>query len=214
MMRRRTYGPLFLLALALLVSSVGCPNSSTVSAGNGTVRVNVINTNGDEWTEGLIQLDKVVVRPLDPKVNEFLGQNPLSLISDAVVIWTMQRVADSELVVGLSSGTYEIVQLDLSGAFFVADPASPDSNGCWYIEPQAVITLPPLGQNFPAPLTFTVQPDTDGLVTLTWDMSALGQAFFDSFNPPVDPVFEGGICIGTSDEAALTALVGTYLTVE
>jgi hypothetical protein len=209
---------LFLLALALLVSSVGCPNSSTISTGNGTVRVNVINTNGDEWTAGgLVQLDKVLVRPLDPEVNEVLGVNPLSLISDAVVIWTMQRVADSELVVGLSSGTYEIVQLDLSQASFVADPASPDSNGCHWIEPQAAITLPPLGQNFPAPLTFTVQPDTDGLLTLTWDMSALAQAIFETYNPPVDPVLEGGFCLGTAgttDEAALADLVGTYLTVE
>jgi hypothetical protein len=210
MMRRAKTGFLFLLTMALLLVSAGCPDSTPIGSGNGSVLLSVYNTNVGKWGGGaFFQVDRIAVRPTDPEANALLGARSLLLLQEGVVVdGTTPQVDPSFFnALFLSGGEYQIVEFTLSNFFFgEANPM--DDPECEFI-----FAYDTTMTNFPTPLTFTVQPNSDGEVRMTFDVAALADAVVASYDDPSTAIFFPD-CDGDLDPDLLAAQLGTFLTLD
>ena len=220
-------GLLLLLVMVLLASSVGCPNSTVIGAGNGAVELVIFNVNQGRWADqpltdrAFLTIRRIQIRPMDPATSALLGtQNEFTLTPGPVFINMQQpqynpvsQLPDFGLT-GLSQGTYEVVELELTSFNFTdnapGDPSTCESNLNFYTPPTVTIT------NFPTPLTFTVTRDQDVMVALTFDVAAMVVAM----NAASDCTAGG--CIGALpfcspgpiDATQFGDLYATYLTLD
>jgi hypothetical protein len=210
-MRQARNGFLFLLTVGLLLVSAGCPNSTPIGAGNGSVLLSISNANVGKWGgAAFFSVDRAAIRPLDPAANTLLGARSLLLLQDSIVIDGTVPDVDPGFfsTIQLSAGQYEITELTLAN--FVFFEANPDFSNT---ECEFIFAYDTTMTNFPQPLTFTVRPDYDGGLKMTFDIDALAQAVVASYANPAGSLNYPD-CDGDLNASLLAANIGTFLTLE
>ena len=215
-------GLLLLLVMVLLATSVGCPNSTVIGAGNGAVELAIFSINQGRWLfdgpldQARLTINRIHIRPTDMAADDLLGNNSLLTLTPSPIFVNLHAPQVSPTFIlqiigltGLSQGTYEIVELQLSGIKLqdeTHDPSTCESNLNFYLLSAVTIT------NFPTPLTFTVTRDQDVMVSLTFDVSAMVVAMNDAST--CIPCTAAFCAPGTIDPAQFGALYATYLTLD
>ncbi|NIM62968.1 MAG: hypothetical protein GTO30_15370 [Acidobacteria bacterium] len=215
-------GLLLLLAATLVVVSTGCPNSTVITAGNGTVRMSVITPNPTRFTFGSFDIDRILIRPVDAGASQAIGAQftgkELSLLRTFLFVNVSEPMVDPSFLrpVPLSEGDYEIIEIRYSDMQF-GDPTNPwvppDPTTCEgaqrFYFPPGEITV----DSFAVPQIFTVSNAQETSLTLTFDIEKMITALNNSY----DCVMVGGTYQqqnpSTWDESQFIAQTLDYLTI-
>ena len=221
---RARNGFLVLLTTALVVVSVGCPSSTTITAGVEAVQMVIINANPSRFDIGVINIDRILVRPVDASASQALGTSrDLSLLPFGVFIDTSQPMVDPLFLdaTQLSQGVYEVIEIRFSQLLFFDQDLPTDPSTCesyqFLYEPKvpgpagfpisATITV----TNFAVPQQFTVVNAQDTAFTLTFDLTQLMTTLHNAYT--CSPGC-GAFCVTNFDVDQFAAGTLDYLTFE
>ena len=211
---RARNGFLVLLTAALVVVSVGCPNSTSITSGVGSAQLVIINANPSRFDQGFFNIDRLLVRPLDPDASQVLGiDRDISLLPFGAFVDTTLPMVDPLFLDAtlLSQGVYEVVEIRLSGVFFFdmdpTDPSTCESFIDFYDTGADKITL----TNFAVPQQFTILNAQDTMFTLTFDLTQMMTTLNNAYTCSVGC---GAFCISNFDPDQFAADTLDYLTFE
>ena len=211
MMRRVKLGLLFALTLALTVVGTGCPDATPVSSGAGSAILAVNNGNVGKWEAiAIFQIDRIGIRPLDPEADAVAGTRDFLLINESIVVDGFTPVVDPQnfSAVYLAPGTYRITELILSNMTFWELAPEFLGDECEFIDAFDTVMT-----NFTTDLTFTVPPDSDVVVTMNFDISAMATAIEASYADPLSAIYYPD-CFGDLDPDLFAANLPTFLTID
>jgi len=210
---RARNGLLAVLAVALVVVSAGCPNSRSITAGIGTAQLSVTLTNPSRFDFGFFNVDRILVRPIDPGASQALGnRRDISVLPFGVFIDSGIATVDPSFLIPikLSKGTYEVVEVRISSlSFFDQDfPTDPSTCESFQSAYDTSPTDPAISRNLAVPQQFTIVDGQDTLVALTFDMTKMMTAINNSFTCTPGC---GAFCISNFDSDQLGAAILDYL---
>lgn len=208
---RARNGLLVLLTAALVVVSVGCPNSRSITAGVGTAQLAIVMANPSRFDTGLFNIDRILVRPVDADTSQALGSDrDLSLLPTGVFVDTSEPMVDPLFLdaTQLSQGVYEVVEIRYSQLFFFdpdfpTDPSTCESFQFIYSPPDQIIIT-----NFAVPPQFTVFDSQDTMFTLTFDLTQMMTTLNNAYTCSVGC---GAFCISNFDPIQFAADTLDYL---
>lgn len=205
-----------LLTAALVVVSVGCPSSTTITSGIGSAQLEIIMVNPSRFDLGFFNIDRLLVRPIDASADQVLGSNrDLALLPFGVFIDTSMPTVDPLFLdaTRLSQGVYEVVEIRFSSlSFFDPDfPTDPSTCESYQsiLETPFLLTIPVT--NFAVPQRFTVLDGQDTMFTLTFDLTQMMTTFNNAYTCSVGC---GAFCISNFDPNQFAADTLNYLTFE
>jgi len=206
-------GLLVLLTAALMVVSVGCPNSTSITSGVGATQLVIESANPTRFETGFFNIDRLMVRPVDPNADQILGTaRDLSLLPFGVFVDTAEPMVDPLFLdaTQLSQGVYEVVEIRLSDlVFFDLDPTDPstcESFQAFYFPPGKITVT-----NFAVPQQFTIVDGADTMFKLTFDLTQMMTTLNNAYTCSVGC---GGFCISNFDPNQFAADTLDYLTFE
>jgi hypothetical protein len=207
---------LFVLAMALMVVSAGCPNSNTITSGTGTTQLNVVFTDPSRFEIGTFTISRILVRPLDPRASQALGSaRDIKLTQSPIDAETALGMIDNSFIlpVTLSQGVYEITELRMAslGFFDLDDPLDPstcETSQLFYATSSAEL----INVNLASPPQFTVIDGQETALTLSYDLTAMMQTLSDAFTCTPGGPF--GFSYTNFDENQFAANTLDYLTVD
>lgn len=169
--------------LGILLLSIGCPNSTPVSGGNGQLLLDVqfVNT-ATRWDASFI-IDQIFIRPSDPTVAGIIETGrELALIQLPLFVSSFDPTIDPGfyLPVTLAQGSYDIAGIRITDSFyFDADFDTSGATTCI----DAQLFLAPTNNpnidivNFNPQPVINVVPDSDTVLGITIDLGAFISAF-------------------------------------
>ena len=205
---------LLLLTTTLMVVSVGCPNSTAITSGIGTAQLVINMTNLNRFEVGAFNIRRILIQPIDANAQQSIGtaRDIILTRSSVFVDATLPNVDPGFLTpVTLSAGTYEIVEMEFSGIFFVdtvgfvPDPMSCEGSQQFFSSlPNIMVT------SFATPQRFTISDTQDTQVTLTFDMTQYITTLTNAFTctPGCN-----GFCISNFDPVQFAGDTLDYLTI-
>ena len=202
-----------LLTATLVVVSVGCPSSTTITSGVGTVQMVINMVNPTRFDFGLLNIDRILVRPVDASADQALGSaRDLSLLPFGVFIDTSMPMVDPLFLdpTRLSQGVYEVVEIRFSQLLFIdQDPTDPSTCESYQFvySPQGAITV----TNFAPPQRFTILNAQDTAFTLTFDLTQMMTTLNNAYT--CSPGC-GAFCISNFNATQFAADTLNYLTFE
>ena len=209
---RARNGLLLLVTAALVVVSTGCPNSTSITAGVGRAQLNITLTNPSRFDFGFFNIDRILVRPVDPDAAQIVGNSrDITLLPFGVFVDTAVQMVDPIFLdsTPLSQGVYEVVELRISSLFFSesdfpTDPSTCESYQSFYGPPDVISVT-----NFAIPLQFTISDAQETTYALTFDMTQMLTTLNNAYACPAGC---GGFCLGSFDADQFAADTLDYLT--
>jgi hypothetical protein len=171
-------GLLGIATLGLLLLSIGCPNSTPISAGNGSLVPNIqFVNNTTRWDGGFI-INQIFLSPSDPDLSAIIEPGrQLGILQIDIYVGLFDPTVDVGfyLPVVLAEGSYDIVGIRINNSsYFDADFDVSGATTC--IDSQ--LFLDPLNNpsiniiNFTNQPTVTIAADADTALNLTFDLAA------------------------------------------
>ena len=164
--------------LGLFLLSIGCPNSTPISGGNGSLVPNIQFVNNTTRWDGGFTINQIFLRPSDPSVAAIIEPGrELALIQIDLFVGLFDPTIDLGfyLPVTLAEGSYDISGIRINGSsYFDADFDVSGATTC--IDSQ--LFLAPSNNpsinivNFTNQPTVTVVADADTSLNITIDLAA------------------------------------------
>ena len=205
-------GFLVLVTAALVIASVGCPSSTTITSGVGSAQMVINMVNPTRFDFGLIKFDRIMVRPVDVSAGQALGSaRDISLLPFGVFVDTSMPMVDPLFLdpTQLSQGVYEVIEIRFDQLFFFdqdpTDPSTCASFQSFYQPPGPIIVT-----NFAVPQRFTILNAQDTMFTLTFDVTQLMTTLNNAYT--CAPLFP--FAISNFNAAQFAADTLNYLTFE
>ena len=220
---RARNGFLTLVTAALVVVAVGCPSSTTITSGVGRAQLEIIMANPSRFDLGFINIDRLLIRPVDASAGQVLGDRDIPLLPFGAFIDTSMPMVDPLFLdaTQLAQGVYEVVEIEFSQLFFIDQDLPTDPSTCesyqFIYEPRVPgpsgfpITARITATNFAVPQQFTVLDAQDTALTLTFDLTQLMTTLHNAYT--CSPGC-GAFCISNFDPFQFAADTLNYLTFE
>lgn len=210
---RARNGFLTLVTAALVVVAVGCPSSTTITSGVGSAQLEIIMVNPSRFDLGFINIDRLLVRPVDANAGQVLGSDrDLALLPFGVFIDTSMPMVDPLFLdaTQLAQGVYEVVEIRFSTLQFLdfdpTDPSTCESFQSVYAPPDTIPVT-----NFAVPQRFTILDGQDTMFTLTFDLTQMMTTLNNAYTCSVGC---NAFCITNFDPNQFAADTLNYLTFE
>ena len=208
---RARNGLFLLLTAALVVVSTGCPNSQSITAGVGRAQMTITLTNPTRFDFGFFNIDRMLIRPVDPDAAQILGTaRDITLLPFGVFVDTANSMVDPLFLdaTPLSQGVYEVVRVQISSLFFSdndfpTDPSTCESYQSFYAPPD-IITV-----TFAVPPQFTISNAQETTFALTFDMTQMLTTLNNAYTCSTGC---GAFCISNFDPDQFAADTLDYLT--
>jgi hypothetical protein len=209
---------LFVLTIALMVVSAGCPNSNTITSGIGTTQLTVVVTNPNRFEVGTFSIDRIMVRPVDARADSALGSaRDIKLSQSPIFVDASLGMVDPAFIrpATLSQGVYEVVEIRMSSLLFVdadldIDPATCESWQFFYATGSSNsserITI-----TFPNPPQFTVVDGQESAFNFSFDLTAMISTLNNALTCSTGC---GAFCATNFDPDQFAADTLNYLTID
>jgi hypothetical protein len=118
-----------LAVLAAALFAVACTGSEVLPARTQNLNVELEVVDADiRFQVGVLQVNQIAIRPVDPDADNSLGSNDLGLLQTPVEV-AYNVVIDDIITTPLTDGTYQVLSLAVNPVLFIDNdgPASEDS---------------------------------------------------------------------------------------